>query len=349
LFRTQKFDASFQEPSMPHKSQLDGLRFLAFLAVFATHAWPEGCPWGVAGVQFFFALSGFLITRILIRSESGRIGSDLRRYYLRRTLRIFPLYYALVILVAPGLRWDDLGWFLTYSYNIRAYLVTGWNDVLGHFWTLCVEEQFYLLYPQFLLFTPARFRFSLLTGLIVATKAFQFYANYHMSMPWARLLLPYCGEDLLWGSVAGLVEIRTIPGRHEGKICFLSGLPILVLAWNLHEYRLPISKEWQEIASVSLFGVGSALIVFGAWRSADPWIVGPLTLAPLTYLGRISYGLYAFHLPVLRANWVDAIPYGFMIRKPYGELALTITLAAASWRFFEGPINRLKDRLDPPS
>jgi peptidoglycan/LPS O-acetylase OafA/YrhL len=331
---------------MLHKPQLDGLRFLAFFAVFATHAWPERCPWGWAGVQFFFGLSGFLITRILIRGESGRIGPDLGRYYVRRTLRIFPLYYALVILIAPSVRGDDVAWFLTYSYNVRAYLETRWNDVLGHFWTLCVEEQFYLLYPLLLLFTPKGLRFPLLGGLIVATKLFQLYAHHHLSMPWARLLLPYCGEDLLWGCVAGLVELRIKPGRHEGRACFLAGLPTLVLAWNLFERRLPISKEWQDLLSVSLFGIGSALIVFGAWRSADRWIVWPLAFPPLAYLGRISYGLYAFHLPVLRAGWVDAIPYGFLIPKPFGELAMTIALAAASWRFFEGPINRLKDRFD---
>ena len=330
---------------MTHKPQLDGLRFLAFFAVFATHAWPEGCRWGWAGVQFFFALSGFLITRILIRGESGRVGDDLGRFYLRRTLRIFPLYYALVILIGPTVDWGDIPWFLTYTYNIKVYLGTRWNDVLGHFWTLCVEEQFYLLYPLVLLFTPPRLRVPLLAALIAASKAFQFHAYHHMTMPWVRHLLPYCGEDLLWGCVAGLVDLRAGTGRRQGTACFLAGLPTLVLAWNLHERRLPIPAEWQYHVADSLFGIGSALVVFGAWRSTDRWIVAPLSLGPIAYLGRISYGLYAFHLPILRAYWVQAIPYGFLIPRPYGELAMTIALAALSWRYFEGPINRLKDRL----
>jgi peptidoglycan/LPS O-acetylase OafA/YrhL len=337
------------DPPLSHRPQLDGLRFLAFFAVFSTHAWPEKCPWGWAGVQFFFALSGFLITRILIRGESGRMGEDLRRFYVRRTLRIFPLYYALVLLIGPGVDRDDFGWYLTYTYNIRAFLETRINDVLGHFWTLCVEEQFYLLYPLLLLFTPARLRFALVVGLIAASKGFQVYAHHHLAMPWARLVLPYCGEDLLWGCVAGLVELRTRAGRSEGPACFLTGLPTLVLAWNFHERRLPIAAGWQDLASVSLFGIGSALVVFGAWRARDGWIVVPLASAPLAYLGRISYGLYAFHLPVLRGGWVDAIPYGFLVPKPYGELALTIALAALSWRCFEGPINRLKDRFARPA
>jgi peptidoglycan/LPS O-acetylase OafA/YrhL len=333
---------------MAHKPQLDGLRFLAFFAVFATHAWPERCRWGWAGVQFFFALSGFLITRILLQGESGRVGADLRRYYLRRTLRIFPLYYALVILIGPSTDRGDLAWFFTYTYNLRAFLKTGWNDVLGHFWTLCVEEQFYLLYPLALLFTPSRWRLWLLLGLIAGSVGFQVYAHHQLAMPWARLLLPYCGGDLLWGCLAGWLEIRTKAGRFEGVACFLAGPPILILAWNLHERRLPIPSGWQDLASVSLLGIGSALVVFGAWRATTRWIVVPLSVVPLAYLGRISYGLYAFHLPILRAGWVDAIPYGFLVPRPFGELALTIALAAGSWRFFEGPINRLKDRFDRP-
>jgi peptidoglycan/LPS O-acetylase OafA/YrhL len=89
---------------MPHKPQLDGLRFLAFLAVFYFHARPGQYFWGPQGVQVFFTLSGFLITRILILGESGSLRADLERFYIRRTLRIFPLYYAVVAwLWASGL------------------------------------------------------------------------------------------------------------------------------------------------------------------------------------------------------------------------------------------------------
>ncbi len=100
----------------------------------------------------------------------------------------------------------------------------------------------------------------------------------------------------------------------------------------------------QTIASYTLFGIGCALVVFGAWRTSSRWIVGPLSFAPVAYLGRISYGLYTFHHLILRGNWLNTIPYAFFIPRPWGELALTIAISAASWRFFEGPINRLKDR-----
>jgi len=330
---------------MPHKATLDGLRFLAFLAVFVYHARPEWCPWGWAGVNLFFALSGFLITRILLRGESGRLGPDLRRYYIRRTLRIFPLYYAIILLIGTSGPAGDLPWLFTYTYNIKAFLTTSLNDQLGHFWTLCVEEQFYLLYPLALLFTPARSRVGLILALIAASKAFQHQAWGSMRMPWARFLLPYCGEDLLWGCLAGMIELRTRPGRREGTAAIVLGLPLLALGWNLHERRLPLPARFQDLAALTALAVGCALVVFGAWRTTNPLIVRPLSAAPVAYLGRISYGLYAFHIPVLHGGWLDAIPYGFLVSKLHGSLAITIAVASASWHGFEGPINRLKDRL----
>jgi peptidoglycan/LPS O-acetylase OafA/YrhL len=334
-----------QGRSTPRESQIDGLRFLAFLSVFVYHYKQEAYPWGWTGVPFFFALSGFLITRILVERESGHVGSDLKRFYIRRTLRIFPLYYAIIAFVSTMHEVADIGGLLTYTYNIRAFQLRSLGGIMAHFWTLCVEEQFYLLYPLILLYTPARLRFAMVFTLIVGTKLFQIHALQSLPMPWARILLPYCGEDLLWGSLAGLFELKTRPSRWEGTTCFLAGLPILFLAWNIQEHEISRPNLPREVASLTLFGIGFALMVFGAWRSGSRWIVWPLSIGPVAYLGRISYGLYAFHYPVLRGEWLRAFPYAFLIPRPWGELALTIAISAASWHFFEGPINRLKDRI----
>ena len=332
--------------SAPREPQLDGLRCLAFLAVFFHHARPDLAPWGWGGVQFFLALSGFLITRTLVRGETGRVGPDLRRFYWRRTLRIFPLYYAIIALAGLAGELPDAGWFLTFTYNIRGFWRSGVDETMGHFWTLCVEEPFYLLYPVALLLTPARLRFGLILALIAGSIGFQVYAETHFNIRAARILLPYCGEDLLWGALAGLIDLRLPRGRHEGTACFLAGPPLLVLAWQLHEGHLPLVVGVQDVASVSLYGIACASMVFGASRCSARWIVGPLAVAPVAYLGRISYGLYAFHMPVLR-GWLDRIPFSFLIPRPWGALALTVGLAALSWRYFEGPINRLKDRGEP--
>ena len=329
---------------LPREPQLDGLRWLAFLAVFAIHADEERFPWGWGGVQLFFALSGFLITRILDRGDSGRTGPDLQRFYRRRTLRIFPLYYATIALIGLTGELKDSAWLLTYTYNIKGFLNSGIDPLLGHFWSLCVEEQFYILYPLALLSMPPRFRIALIVALIAASKAFQIHAEFHWNIHAARILLPYCGEDLLWGCLAGLIDRRVRPTSFDGTACFLLGPPLLILAWNMHERRFSLPVAVQDVGSLSLYGIACALIVLGASRSSSRWIVATLGWAPLAYLGRISYGLYIFHIPVLRL-WLGMVPFSFLIPKPWGALGMTIGLAALSWRYFEGPINRFKDRI----
>ena len=331
-----------------HRASLDGLRFLAFLAVFWFHARPDRCPWGWGGVRVFFALSGFLIARILIRGETGDRGADLRRFYIRRTLRIFPLYYAIVLWIwINGELTQDL-WYLAYLPNVKAYLDSNFNPMLGHFWTLGVEEQFYILFPLLLLTTPGRFRVALLVALIAGSAGFQAYAHDWMKMPWAKWLLPYCGEDLAWGALAGLIELRTRTRRGVATALVVAGSGMLGLGWLLNEHRVAGLASWaQDDLSPTCYGIGGAALVFGLWRTTNPVLTWPLSVAPVAYLGRISYGLYAFHVPVLHGGWTNAIPYAFFIPQPYRDLGWTIVLAAVSWRFFEGQINRLKDRSAP--
>ena len=331
---------------MPYKPQLDGLRFLAFLAVFYFHARPGLFPYGPEGVRVFFTLSGFLITRILVLGESGDLRADLRRFYLRRTLRIFPLYYAVVAVLWASGKLPGIGWYLSYLYNIRVAVEHDWGGPVGHCWTLCVEEQFYILYPLALLLTPPRFRLLLLGCLLVGSKVFQAYAHSRLSIPWSMFLLPYCGEALAWGCSAGLIELRLKAGRWEGPTCLLLGLPLLVACrsrpeWVAHPPGLALI-----LGSLSGFGVGSALVVFGLWRTTDRRIVGILAWRPMAYLGKISYGLYVYHLLVIEGAWLEYLPesYLFRSRLAIGELLLTIGIASLSWRFFEAPINRMKGR-----
>ena len=330
---------------MPHKPQLDGLRFLAFLAVFYFHARPSRNHWGPEGVRVFFGLSGFLITRILIRGESGNLRADLGRFYLRRTLRIFPLYYAVVVGLWLQGSLPGVGWYLTYTYNIRAYLLRSWAGPVGHFWTLCVEEQFYLLYPPVLLLTAPRFRPALLVALLVGSKAFQAYAHARLAIPWAGFLLPYCGEFLLWGGLAGLVEIRTKPGKWEGPAALLVGLGLIAACRGRPAWLVTDPGPIVTLGALSGFGLGTALVVFGLWRADRPWIVGPLGWKPIAYLGKISYGLYVYHLFMIEWNWQRYLPDGYFLRNSTGQLLGTIAVASVSWRFFERPINRRKDRL----
>ena len=323
----------------PHRGTLDGLRFLAFLAVFYFHARPDICPWGRLGVPVFFTLSGFLITRILIRDESGSLAADLKRFYIRRSLRIFPLYYALIAYFLIGGSLQYGGWLLTYLSNIKAYFAENFDANLGHFWTLSVEEHYYLLFPPLLLATPARYRAGVIIALIAGSVGFQVYAHHALKMPWARLLSPYCVSDLGWGALAGWIELRSRPRRGQATALVMVGAFLLWAGWWLTDHDFSLAPA--EI------GLSNACLVFGLWRTTNPLLVWPLSLGPLAYLGRISYGLYAFHLPVLRGVWPVEVPYAFYIPEIQRSLIETTILAALSFRFFEGPINRLKDRFEP--
>ena len=162
--------------------QLDALRAIAVFFVLLEH-WVPGTywfkifPYGMAGVTLFFVLSGFLITRILLRS---RIKSEslnqsklhsLKQFYIRRTLRIFPIYYItifiLLIFNINNIR-QIFFWFLTYTSNIYFYLIQNWAGSLSHLWTLAVEEQFYIIWPFIILFIPKRFLFRTII-LIIST------------------------------------------------------------------------------------------------------------------------------------------------------------------------------------
>ncbi len=156
------------EGSGEHLDQLDTLRAFAVTAVLIRHFWPElqpGLDLGARGVHLFFVLSGFLITGILLRSralveDSGRgTGLAIRRFYIRRFLRIFPIYY-LVLAVTWALGFPDVRsgivWHLAYGSNILFAIENQWPPTTAHLWSLSVEEQFYLIWPLLMLLVPRR-------------------------------------------------------------------------------------------------------------------------------------------------------------------------------------------------
>ncbi len=172
-----------------HNHALDGLRLLAFLLVFFFHAL-QYSPWGhwpiirfgYLGVPIFFVLSGFLIGGILLdlrdreRPDYG-FGAKLKTFYIRRSLRIFPVYYMFIgVMVVlrllsgqddPVAR-DSLFWHLTYLTNFRSFHVGMSNINSGHFWSLAVEEHFYLIAPLIVLLVRHKTLVRLLAGVIVA-------------------------------------------------------------------------------------------------------------------------------------------------------------------------------------
>ena len=276
--------------------QLDSLRALAVTSVLIHRFWPTcvleqaGTGIGHLGVRLFFVLSGYLITGILLRCRSSMeagqsdAATNLRRFYIRRFLRIFPPYYALLALMVirnfPGVR-DTLWWHAGYASNFLFALEGDWKPGdTSHFWSLAVEEQFYLVWPFLILLVPR----SRLVAVVIAIT---------VSSPLFRLI----------GFVAGVNET------------------VVVLA-----LACLVAKTAEGFG-----GLTGRL----------------LSLRPLQYVGKISYGIYLYHVFVLQAFWkllsvahlppLDKGPVLFLI-----VTSVTVAMAALSWKFLEEPLNGLK-------
>lgn len=358
--------AAIQLGYMP---QLDGLRFFAIAGVLVEHAWVPrplpwifgGVSWGELGVRLFFVLSGFLITGILLdcreHAEAGLSGRTffVRQFYVRRFLRIFPLYYGvlLVLLVVDFERTRELsGWLFTYTSNI-IIARQGWQGHLGHFWTLAVEEQFYLVWPWLLLFLPRRWLIPLLAVVISLAPLYRFYAFHRYGLSGAQtdhrqVLTPAVLDSL------GIGALVAIAARSISGTTFLILLSRIALPISLAGYVTLLALEHYAVHPGALFVLGdtASAIAFGSlvWLAARGFrgaFGRLLELPPVKYVGKISYGVYIFHNLVIGAAVLLAVRFGIDYH-PDGILnflavsAVTIAMAALSWHFFERPVNGLK-------
>ena len=341
-----------------HRRGLDGLRALAVACVAWYHWRPSSfagssIPWAGLGVQTFFVISGFLITGILLdqRSESAR-AFVLQRFYIRRVLRIFPLFYGtLVVAFIAGARGvhETWPWHASYLSNIYFYR-WGWVGQLSHFWSLAVEEQFYLFWPLVIIFLPARFLLPTILLSIVGARVFESSLTAAYPALNAGILMPSCMSALGMGAFLAYGERRKLP-MQAIAIGLLACAAVGYALWHVSERFQPIGRT--------------------AWDCALGWLVyssargvrGPfgwlLESAPLRYLGRISYGLYMFHnfggaIWWQMSRWLGNPAWlGWMYATPViriaGLAALTIGLASLSWHFFERPINDLKRTFPYPT
>jgi peptidoglycan/LPS O-acetylase OafA/YrhL len=345
---------------MPH---LDGLRAGAFLMVALSHWIPDAYQFNIplgTGVQLFFVLSGFLITGILLRNrpeESGeRTGSVLKAFYVRRCLRIFPLYY-LVLLVcmvfSVGPIRETWPWHGAYLSNFYFSFRGDTSDPYLHFWSLSVEEQFYLLWPLIALTTPRRKLYILIVGSIIGSLLFRIGAGWYWnSQSAARYLTPSCLDALGIGALIACAQHdRGLEGLRRAKLLSAAvGMAGLVLC-------VPFSA-WAGSQLMHWIGHTFLIIFYGAVvaQAAEGFSGVPgriLGAGPVMYLGKISYGLYVYHhfapmalAALLAAAGMDA-SFGLnWIWSLAACLALTLITAMVSWHGFELPFLRLKSKFD---
>lgn len=346
-----------------YRPQLDGLRALAVTAVVVHHlSLIESVKLSFEGVRLFFVLSGFLITGILLRcrdatdeGEHSILGTA-RQFYIRRFLRIFPLYYGTLavlylIEVEPWFR-GEIGWHLAYLTNVLIVSHDGWVGLTSHFWSLAVEEQFYLLWPWIILLTPRRMIKFVLLCVVLAGPIFRFAMLVEDQSNFViRLLLPSCLDTLGMGALVA-VMMHEVPKKVPPTIraCGLIGLPLWLASLYIDRGRTPLFG-FSEIVVIRDLGIALVYGWFVAVASVGvPGIVGSvLQSRPLVWVGRISYGIYVFHVFAWRLT-ISYLPDSWGWWAPrIVTLGLTLAIAALSWRVYEGPINRLKSRVPYPS
>lgn len=360
--------------------ELDGLRFIAFMMVYLFHA---GVPPGLLarlvgskvaavfrdnggyGVQLFFILSGYLITALLLREEAryGRIA--LRAFWVRRILRIWPLYY-LVILIGFFLLPAIDGHLGTpgYSQTLRTHLLPflcfmgNWSmalvspiayDWLSVLWSVCVEEQFYVIVPLLIALVPSRARRPLVAFLIIGSIAVRWACAHRYDSQLLIVFNSFAQFDTLLSGVL----LALLLGWSRDRPILTKWLPwlqwplYLVIGWVMSQPHLGHGTPWHrtwDFVWVWLCGLG--IVVVAVWGQG--WLRAVLSYSRIVWLGKISYGLYMYHEVAL---WARAHAYGRLPWFPnneelitIGTLALTIGLAAASYYGYERRFLELKRR-----
>lgn len=347
--------------------QLDALRAFAVLAVMAAHFSPTVHAWapgfGIGGVRLFYVLSGFLITGILLRCRArvtagtSTSGFQLKQFYLRRSLRIFPAFY-FTLLLAAALNMEParetFWWHFFYATNFLSAWREAWLGISAHLWSLAVEEQFYLVWPWLILFVPER-RLPWMIGLACALGPISrlivltFAPGHYIA---ATVLTPACFDQLGGGALLaclwhhrGAAAALPTAWRITGLVLLFTVVPV---GWLLSPgglcggVLLPMAES-----------LAFVVLIDGAARGFGGFTGAVLTSRPLLWIGQISYGLYLLHN--FSHWWAPRVMRQLThYRQAYfaNELlhvlflvALSFCAATISWFLLERPLNRLKSRL----
>jgi peptidoglycan/LPS O-acetylase OafA/YrhL len=349
-----------------HNRALDGLRFFAFLLVFFFHAL-QWSPWGnwpiirfgFLGVPIFFVLSGFLIGGILLDLKAKQragfgLPAKLKTFYIRRALRIFPVYYLFIgvlalLLVLSG-RPDPVArecfvWHLAYLTNVHSFFAGMGQIRQGHFWSLAVEEHFYLVAPLVVLLARPRTLVALLGLVIVGVAAARWSVYAAGSARDFWVLSPMQFDLLGLGIATAIVERKgSFLGLDARRLRWLGlvGAGFFVLYVRRFYLGRPGIGIWYATLGPLSLGVATAALVLTLWQRPQWILARVLSLRPLAYFGQISYGLYLFHPNCL--GWTTGYFGNFTLKNAFAGLAVTLAVAMLSWHVFEKPINNLKHR-----
>ena len=349
--------------------QLDSFRFFAVFLVMVYHWLPSYAylPWGAYGVTFFFALSGFLISSNLfylkqsIDNQEITTPGALKQFYVRRTLRIFPLYYLVIILSFVFIRdafSGHVGWYLAYIPNFLFAREKSWPELLSHFWSLGVEEQFYLLWPSLIFFVrwdrlKYLFLFVILFSIVMKLGLFLSHGSlFNLLLPWNSL------DAFGTGALLAYLPFSRYRTTFLDRIPFRWGF-FLSLGLGI------LSDRTGYFFLFDLFISISAIFIIRQAQKGFTGFAGKVFDFPaLQYLGKISYGLYVYHVFMpwlwrcltgreLRLPLPITIITGNWAHRPLvieiAQFLLTVIISSLSWYLLEKPFINLARRKARPS
>lgn len=347
-----------------HFKELDGVRALAALMVMFFHFFLEinsnnkalliikkFSIFGQTGVSLFFVLSGFLITRILINSKDN--PSYFKTFYLRRSVRIFPLYYLYLTLTfiilplihnIPVVSFGQQIYFWVYLQNFASTFRWSISPEPSHFWSLSVEEHFYLFWPLLIYFLDIKkINYAIIITILVAfvTRIFLIKNGFEVFyFTFSRM------DELAVGAILAILEIKGKLNSSNTRKFLLIFLLILLPTVGL--WTLTTGKG-NDIIQIFKFILLSfcyfSLIGIVITIKESSWLKKIFRLNPMVYTGKISYGLYVYHplcFGFIRLyTKVDSVFYSFVL-----SFLLTYFIASISFYFFESKFLSLKKKFD---
>lgn len=381
-----KDDHVFYSAVHPHEGQrrfvlrgLDGVRAIAVLLVLVYHFWPQYLPGGMIGVDIFFVISGYLITALLLREGAYTGKMDIVSFWVRRLRRLVPAFALLTLVVGSlallvggdaqvGLGRQILG---AFTYSSNWLLIWAGNDyftqtspeLMTNFWSLAVEEQFYLFWPVVMvfvfMFTAKWWQRALVPGVL---GALSLLAAVVLGLLGASTTRLYYGTDThLYGLMLGVLLAMMIPwsmyppvddrlyplvgygngiwGWLRQLVGWVSLVAVIPFALTLSDHSSWL-MPWGLLVG-SLLGMGIIQALLPDVRGGTSGLFrGLLSLAPLRWIGQRSYGIYLWHWPLMvlahytfgaaRSPWVNV-----------GVLFLTLIVAGLSYMYVEQPVRHL--------
>jgi peptidoglycan/LPS O-acetylase OafA/YrhL len=344
---------------------LDGIRAISILAVMLYHS--GLIHGGFLGVDVFFTLSGFLITTLLIEEHAAGGRIVLRDFYCRRALRLLPALVPVVIVsgvamiaTAGPARVGGMSLFVL----AVIFYVANWaaiaglpQGMLGHAWSLSIEEQFYLVWPPVLalLLCRVRARWLLATGLLLAALG-SILLRYHLAVSGATGRRFYLGTDahadpiligcataclVSWGYIRGSSPSASTRWRWQAAALAAAAVLVAVLVMA----RLP--DDYARRGASTIVAVAAGILIVDVLRPGSR-LAPLLAWSPLVWIGKRSYALYLWHLPVFflaGALWASGL-LEYLPSRIVPAWAITFAMAAASYRWIEAPALRLKSRFE---